>query len=78
MNQLNDSASAARTPDEIMDDFDAGCRGQADIDMHAVAWEIMEDVQSSCALAMKEAGVPAGVVASVMQTVSDYLMNHYD
>jgi hypothetical protein len=60
-----------------MNDFDAGCRGLADIDMHAVLWEIFGDIQSSYALAMERADVPAKVAARIGATVTEYLAKHY-
>lgn len=67
-----------RTPDEIMTDFYAGCSGQSDIDMHAVLWEILEDVLNSVKLAstayMKDGYTDGG---SIHDTVRDYVVNHY-
>lgn len=65
------------SPDGLLQRFDDGCRGQADIDMRGVLWDILHDVQSSYRLAMTVAGVAVTLVDEIETTVEDYLANSY-
>lgn len=66
-----------RTPDALLADFDKGIKGQADIDMYDVLWEILDDVRSSYRLAMKMHDFHDDYVEDVDKTVFDYIVNHY-
>ncbi len=67
-----------RTPDKILEDFDAGAsRGASgDVDMHAVLHEVIADITNAYALAMS-AHVPAAVVDAIQCEVHNYVANNY-
>lgn len=78
----------ARTPDEIMSDFEAAALGLADVDIHDVLWEIIEDVLHSVKLTQEsfDAAVKAnediflgdpGELPNFYVTLRDYVVNHY-
>ena len=70
--------TTARTPDEIMSDFDAAVSGQVDIDPREILWEILADVQDSYRLAMENVPqIDGDTIEEVAGTVTDYLVNHY-
>lgn len=56
-----------RSPDVIMEDFDAGAKGTRDVDMRGILWEIIEDILDSIRLADGD----------VLATVTDYVANNY-
>ena len=67
-----------RTPDEILTDYDRGCRGEADIDMREILWEIIDDIRSSYALAMEcHERIDDQTAHDITITVEDYLANSY-
>lgn len=66
-----------RTPDELMKDYDDGCKGLRDIDMHSILWEIIEDIQDSYLLAMERSGIVLPRRIQIEAIVSDYLASHY-
>lgn len=65
------------SPDELLNRFDAGAQGRADVDMRGVLWDILNDVRQSYLLALREAGVHSATANTVDKTVYDYLINHY-
>jgi len=68
----------ARTPDEILADFDAAFLGETDVslsNMRDLLWEIIEDVNNSWMLAVQAHSPLTAYLAK--QTVNDYLANHY-
>lgn len=69
--------SGLPTPDELLDRFDAGCRGDSDIDMRGVLWDILADVVDTMRLALENDGVLSGSALTVYLTVQDYLVNNY-
>ena len=74
-----------RPPDEILNDFGQGMRGQADVDMFGLLHEVIEDIQSSYRLAMEATRdqphnvdrIGMDIINEVEGTVSDYVTNHY-
>lgn len=66
-----------RTPDEILTDYDRGCRGEADVDMRGILWEVIADVGSSYELAMQGMQLGQDIIAEVNNEVGDYLASHY-
>lgn len=64
-----------RTPDELMKEFDDGCRGLSDIDMGSLLFEIIDDVVDSVYVALVDAEVEER--AEIIKTVYDYVGNHY-
>lgn len=77
----NAETSTPRTPEQILADFDAGCRGEADIDMRAVLWEVIEDLLDSLgryeAWDFEESATPAEIVRQCKGMLTDYLVNNY-
>lgn len=70
-----------RHPTELMTDFQRAANGEADIDIHAVLWDIIGDICDSYGLAL-DAEMMAGKMTAetniaVRTTVADYLANHY-
>lgn len=70
---------APRHPDQIMEDFDRGCRGLSDIDMKGVLWEVIEDLLASVKLACESHDADPKFVTmdSIYTTVVDYATNSY-
>jgi hypothetical protein len=64
-------------PDELLEAYDRGCRGQADVDMRRILHEIIQDVRHSTRLAMASAGIPEQTVIQVDAVVDNYVANHY-
>lgn len=72
--------SAHRVAQAILDDFDAGCRGEGDHDMRGLLWEVIEDIRLAYRVAMIDAldTAPADqIIATVESTVNDYVVNNY-
>lgn len=53
---MADHALCDRDPDDILNDFDHGCAGQADHDMREIMWQIIDSVRDSYALALRGLG----------------------
>ena len=70
------SGNPARLPAEILDDFDAGCAGLADIDMRGVLWEVIADLIVSGSLYLSTV-YPEAQVAAFRSAMEDYAANHY-
>ncbi len=67
-----------RMPSQIMDDFWAGTKGTADIDMEAVLWEILDDVLHSMELTLTSTtDLDDYTIRNQIETVRDYMVNHY-
>ena len=64
-------------PDTLMQQFELGAQGLADVDMVGILWNIIADIQDSYTLAMQGAGIAPEVMQEVTETVTDYLANHY-
>lgn len=82
MNWLVTGKMPSRPASEILADYDRGCRGEADIDMRAILWEVIEDVRESYGLAIKHERAismyPDDLdFDSIEASVSDYLTNNY-
>ena len=65
-----------RTPDEIMADFDIGCQGRADIDMHGILWEIINDILDTVDKAVTTGTMEVNKIL-IMEEINDYVANHY-
>lgn len=61
------------TPEELLEEFDAGSRGLSDVDMRSVLWAIIDDIRDTYRRAMQARGIPP----SVETEVDDYIANHY-
>ena len=78
MTDPNQTQQPSRTPSQIMADFDRAALGVADIDMHAVLWEMLDDARSSWRLALAAQGhLTPEQINDADATVTDYLANHY-
>lgn len=74
-----------RTPDEILDDFDAGSRDRVvlvprQIDMRAVLWEVIDDIRYSYRLAMEDCTtvtITPEAIDEVQDAVLNYLTNNW-
>lgn len=65
-------------PDLLMEQFEAGCKGTADVDMHEVLHAILADVVDSMRLALDEEVLAAQAdKADVIKVVEDYIANNY-
>lgn len=76
---MADHDLSPRTADDILTDYDRGCRGEADIDMRSIMWEIIDAVRDSYALALRGTKQPLTreQIVEVEQTVEDFLVNSY-
>ncbi len=76
---LRRSMSDLRSPNEFLPELLAGIKGEADIDVIDVVWEVIEDVMDSFRLALsQDERVTSETVDDVLGTVEDYIPNHYD
>lgn len=66
-----------QTPEQLLQQFDAGCQGTADIDMRGVLHAIVADIQDSYTKAMLAHGASAVTAKAVTNVVNDYIANHY-
>lgn len=66
----------SRPASEILADFDRGCRGEADIDMRAILWEVIEDICTTYRLAI-DATTTERTLQRIERDVDDYLANNY-
>lgn len=65
-----------RPPDQILTDFDAGARGESDVDMRSILAEALEDVLSTVALAATSLLTPEQA-QQLVGTVQDYVVNNF-
>lgn len=75
--KLAEQVGSPDHPDRLMQRFLAGARGEADIDMVGVLWDVFADVRSSYRLALEEVGMNDVNIEAIDKTVEDYLTNHY-
>ena len=88
MSRIQQAEAGQSLPDLLMADFEAGCKGTADVDMHEVLHAIIGDVLDSVRLAMStpdpddlDHGHPTFVPKerrdNILATVEDYIVNNY-
>lgn len=65
-----------RTPDEILADFDAAAKGQADLSIRDLLWDVIDDIRDSYRIAMG-AYIEDPTADKIQAVVDDYLSTHY-
>lgn len=65
----------ARTPDEIMTDFDLAIKGQSDVSPYDLLFEVIEDIIDSCKLYLDTVKSPHA--DDLVTTLRDYASNNY-
>lgn len=63
-------------PEQLLNEFDLGCKGQADVDMRGILHAIIGDVVDSFRLALSDEVEPA-IRQRVITEVEDYIANNY-
>ena len=66
-----------RTPEQLLQEYDDGCHGRADVDMRGILHAIIADVQDSYTKAMLAHGASDVTAKAVTTEVTDYIINHY-
>lgn len=77
MSRIEQAQAGRSLPDLLMQDFEAGCKGTADVDMHEVLHAILADVLDSVSLALEGVGMSSTNRKIVRESIEDYIANHY-
>ena len=64
-------------PDELVDAFLSAAKGQAAADPYDILWGIIDDILDSVRLAVTAAVDSPAVQREIIDTVTDYVTNHY-